>query len=109
MRKKKILVSAILGFFVFIAFVVSVAKTGNGENLTVTTYYPSPHGVYKTLNVSELILKPLDKAPKDPVEGMIFFSSGKGEDDMGNKIDKGIWVCSGARWYPLALLEERIK
>lgn len=75
MRKKKVLVSIILGLFVFFAFVISTIKPVSAENITVTTYYPSPHGVYKALNVSELMLKPLDEAPEDPVEGMIFFQA----------------------------------
>ena len=109
MKKRRVLIPIILGFFVFSAFIISAAKPGNCENITVTTYYPSPNGVYRTLNVSELLLKPLDQAPEDPVEGMIFFSSGKGKDDKGNKIEKGIWVCANERWYPLMILEERTK
>ncbi|MCK4912168.1 MAG: hypothetical protein KAS05_00415 [Candidatus Omnitrophica bacterium] len=109
MRKRKVLVPIVLGLFVLFAFIVSTTKPAIGENLTVTTYYPSPHGVYKALNVSELILKPLDEVPTEPTEGMIFYSTGKAKDDKGNKIDKGIWICSGDRWYPLMLLEERTK
>ena len=109
MRSRRILISMILGLFVFFAFSVGAAKLGKGENITVTTYYPSPHGVYKTLKASELILEPLDEAPAEPVTGMIFFSSGKGTDPKGNRIAKGVWICSEEHWYPLMLLEERIK
>ena len=109
MKKRKFLISVVVGLFVFFAFTVIAAKPGKGEDITVTTYYPSPHGVYKTLKASELILEPLDEAPAEPVTGMIFFSSGKGVDPKGNRIAKGIWICSEEHWYPLMLLEERIK
>jgi len=109
MKKGRVLISVIVGLFVFFAFTVITAESGKGENITVTTYYPSPHGVYKTLKASELILELLDEAPTEPVEGMIFFSSGEGIDAEGNRIAKGIWVCSDGHWYPLMILEERIR
>lgn len=107
MRKRRVLTSVIVGLFVFFAFTIMAVRPGRGESITVTTYYPAPHGVYKTLKVSELILEPLDEAPTEPVEGMIFFSSGKGKDAEGNRIAKGIWVCSDGHWYPLMIVEER--
>lgn len=109
MRKRRALISVIVGLFVFFAFTIMAAKPGRGESITVTTYYPAPHGVYKTLKASELILEPLDEAPAEPVEGMIFFSSGKGVDSEDNRIAKGVWICSEGHWYPLMILEERIK
>lgn len=108
MRKRRVLISVILGLFVLFLFAGGAAKPGKGENITVTTYYPSPHGVYKTIEASELILEPLDEAPAEPVDGMIFFSSGAGADSEDNGIAKGIWVCSEGQWYPLVILEERI-
>ena len=108
MKKRNFLISLVVGLFVFFAFTVIAAKPGKGEDITVTTYYPSPHGVYRTLKASELILEPQDKVPVKPVDGMIFFSSGKGKDPEGNRITKGIWVCSGEHWYPLMILEDRL-
>jgi len=108
MMKKKFLILVVVGLFVFLTFTVIAAKPGKGEDITVTTYYPSPHGVYRTLKASELILEPQDKVPVKPVDGMMFFSTGKSKDPEGNRIAKGIWVCSGGHWYPLMILEDRI-
>jgi len=109
MKRRIILISIILGLFVFFALNVNAEEQRKGESITITTYYPSPYGVYKTLKTSELILKPLDAAPAEPVEGMLFFSNGEGKDDEGNKIVKGVWVYADNYWYPLMILEKIIR
>jgi len=49
MAKQRILLIIIAGFFLFVCVAVNYA-----EEMTITTYYPSPNGTYDALNVKRL-------------------------------------------------------
>jgi hypothetical protein len=57
-------------FFIFILSVPAIcfAQYGN-ETITITTYYPSPYGVYGILN-----LYPKDVEPQNPMQGDLYFN-----------------------------------
>ena len=80
--KKRILFSLILSIVILINFI----KVAGAETLTVTTYYPSPYGIYQQLR-----LMPTDSI--DPLAAC----SDKGEmyyDDSDNQM----YVCNGTSW-----------
>jgi hypothetical protein len=62
------------GFIVVIILlsltIPAFAQFGN-ETLTITTYYPSPHGVYGVLT-----MYPRDTVPNNPQQGDMYFNSG---------------------------------
>jgi hypothetical protein len=62
----KILSAAIIFLF---SISPAFAQFGN-ETLTITTYYPSPHGVYGVLT-----MYPRDTVPDNPQQGDMYFNS----------------------------------
>jgi len=66
---------------IFLLFVTTscFAQSGN-ETITITTYYPSPHGVYGVLT-----LYPRTSEPENPREGDMFY----------NQSDKNIYFYKG--------------
>ncbi|MCK4912595.1 MAG: hypothetical protein KAS05_02600 [Candidatus Omnitrophica bacterium] len=62
-------------FTLIIFFLISTQVFGFSENITITTYYPAPFGVYKNLNVSKLIFKPLDEVPTEPTKGNMYYDN----------------------------------
>lgn len=82
-KKIWILVGMILFGFMSFAF---------AEEITITTYYPSPHGVYRTLR-----LYPTDAFTPGgsyTIAGEMFYrATGTGANQ--------VYVCDGTRWVPL--------
>ena len=106
MSKNGFTISARTVFFVLLVLTFSSIKNTKGESLTITTYYPSPFGVYNRLKTNELIIQPREYPPENPVEGMLFFSTGEDKNSKVSKMPKGIWIYANHHWYPLVLLEE---
>jgi hypothetical protein len=64
------------------------------ETLTITTFYPSPVGIYRTL-----ILSPTDDFDPNSIcdtEGQMFY------DDSDNQI----YVCDGSDWQPIGVVRQ---
>lgn len=100
MNSLRVLVVLIASFMVFSLVL--------GEEIVLTTFYPSPAGVYKSLSaesleVDNLTLKPQGRVPSDPSEGMIFYSTGEARDSEGNTLTRGIWIHAADKWFPLAI------
>jgi len=55
--------------FVFSLFVVSFVYAQNNETLTITTYYPSPYGVYRNLKLS-----PSNEPTAGVSEGVMYYN-----------------------------------
>ncbi len=82
---KKVLV-AIVFFIVFFASVVY------SEDLTITTYYPSPHGSYNELFANYLELGLIDSPPG------IGSSCDKEGQVLYNRLVKNVYLCDGSNW-----------
>jgi len=80
-----------LFLLVLLLSIVSVCfAQGDSEQLTITTYYPSPYGVYKTLR-----LFPQELASGDPC-------TNAGEMAYSNSANPNqVLVCNGSTWNPL--------
>jgi hypothetical protein len=61
--------SLTLGIILLLLTIPAFAQLGN-ETITITTYYPSPHGVYGVLT-----MYPRDTVPNDPRKGDMYFNS----------------------------------
>jgi hypothetical protein len=101
MEKKKVVLFLLVGaiFLVNLSF---------GEEITLTTFYPSPSGVYKDLKsenmkVDKLELQPQSQLPSNPSEGMIFFSDGEVKNSKDEILPRGLWIYSGKKWFPMAI------
>jgi hypothetical protein len=67
MSKKIILLTCLIFININLTF---AAQRGQGENITITTYYPSPYGSYNELSTNRLVIGKTD-APKD--DGVVKF------------------------------------
>jgi len=77
------------GLFILVTFIV-IPFAYPQETLTITTYYPAPYGVYKTLR-----LYPTSDAEIDTTQPC----SSKGELIMRDS-DSSMYVCDGSAWAP---------
>ncbi len=79
-----------------ILFCLPVAL-GAQESVTITTYYPSPYGVYKNLRIF-----PSDEAPpacNANNTGLMYFSGNFSGDSGSSYIEpNGMYYCNGANW-----------
>ncbi|NQT00293.1 MAG: hypothetical protein HQ595_04330 [Candidatus Omnitrophica bacterium] len=67
------------------------------EQITMTTYYPAPHGVYQTLQADVVSLVPSAGPPAAaaaPTMGMVYF------EDGGGGVPMGLYYYSGVAWVP---------
>ncbi|MCX5707777.1 MAG: tail fiber domain-containing protein [Candidatus Omnitrophica bacterium] len=62
----------IVWFCIFVLSLASMglAQTNSTETLIITTYFPSPYGVYRNLK-----LNPTDSAPNVPSRGVMFYNN----------------------------------
>lgn len=73
-------------------FLISVISVFAEDSITITTYYPSPYGVYKQLRLYRT-----DDIDPDEATINTCTTDNEGEmyyDDSANKI----YVCDGERW-----------
>lgn len=81
-----------------IALAATVSCLAWAEQVTLSTYYPAPYGVYKQLQAQNLILPPTTSVPQNPAPGTIFYSDGiVGPPDF----EKGLWMWNGEEWERL--------
>ncbi len=73
-------------FFALLASSICLAQSNQTESLTVTTYYPSPHGVYRYLKLS-----PADSPPGTPSPGSMYY----------NNSSDSIWYNDSNSWVEL--------
>ncbi len=88
---KKIILFSALIFSLFAFILVPDIFSQSSEQITVTTYYPSPYGVYKNLETGTLKYIPQSSAPtacNNTSEGMMYYDSTK----------KNVFVCDGSNW-----------
>ena len=89
--KRRLIIFLILSVLILIFSKPAFAQYGN-ETITITTYYPSPHGVYGVLT-----LYPSDSQPDPAItrEGDLYYD--KGTEDPTNR-PKGVYVYNGSVW-----------
>ncbi len=67
------LFAVIIGLLLALVFGgICPAQTSNSEEITITTYYPSPYGAYKNL-----LLHPSDQPTSGVEEGLMYYDSDK--------------------------------
>lgn len=98
-------------FFLFAALSIFIFGFAQAETITLTTFYPSPIGVYKDLEseglkVDSLTIRPQEQLPLNPSEGMLFHSNGKVIDSKGNTLARGIWLYVAEKWFPVTIFHE---
>ena len=74
-------------FFILSLTATCFAQSNYTESLTITTYYPSPYGVYRNLK-----LNPTNEVPTEPAlsAGVMYYDNGKDMIRYYNKT--GAWV-----------------
>lgn len=94
---RKVLI-LLFGFMLVLVYPTSFAQ--QQETLTVTTYYPSPYGSYKQLEVSRSVTyDPVDKDTlTNPKEGELVYNS---SDDAFYYYNGSDWVKQGGGNYVL--------
>lgn len=72
-------------FFILGLFSLSFSQ----EQITITTYYPSPYGSYRELRANRLTVDP--NRPMPTVDGALAWGSGRGvlSPDQGSSIELG--------------------
>lgn len=83
---RKIIVFA--GMVLFLGMTLCFAQQ---ESLTITTYYPSPHGVYGTLRLYPSADNPSTKVCSNNEIGEMYFHDGTVKE-------AGIYYCNGSAW-----------
>ena len=74
------------------------------DQMTFTTYYPAPYGVYKEMKVHFVRVMPRSEKPNVPVgdeakwKGKIYYNDGNGDN---GDIKKGMYCYNGTKWVPL--------
>lgn len=98
-------INLLAGLLIAVAACVPAYSIGpvNTEAITIVTYYPAPFGSYKKLKAEELQFVPRSEVPRDPVEGLVFFSDGTAKDESGKVLIKGIWIFFKQGWLPLII------
>jgi len=77
------------------------SQSGSADSMTLSTYYPSPRGVYKDVEVSNsVIFKPVTdlSAISDPEEGQMVY--------VHNADKQGFYFYDGTDWLPVSSQEE---
>jgi len=92
-RGMRIFLPAVLGIVIFAPVVYS--QVNNTESLTITTYYPSPYGVYRDLEIHRSVkYRPLadlsTSTVADPTEGQLVY--------LNNTTSQGFYYYNGASW-----------
>ena len=89
--KRRLVIFLILSVFILIFSKPAFAQFGN-ETITITTYYPSPHGVYGILR-----LYPRSAQPEEDnsFEGDLYYDDGT--TDPVNR-PEGVYVYNGSNW-----------
>jgi hypothetical protein len=88
--------SSVMIFLLLLVAVPAFAQYGN-ETITITTYYPSPHGVYGVLT-----LYPRDSQPDLAIsrKGDLYYDNGT--EDPTNR-PEGVYAYNGSTWAPINL------
>lgn len=81
---KLLKVILVMGFFILSFYVLGFPQAG--ENITVTTYYPSPFGVYRVLR-----LQPGIRPAGACTEGDMYY-------DNGVAFPRGLYICGATGW-----------
>lgn len=92
--KRKILL-VIVGIFFFFGFLSVLGTRLFGEDLTITTYYPAPYGVYKDLKSETLLYDPIAGPPP------IACAAGTKGTTYYDEDDDEVLVCNGISWNPM--------
>jgi hypothetical protein len=82
----------LIGFLPYYCF----SESNSTETLTLTTYYPSPMGIYRDLEVKRSVkFAPLSQLPDkaDSTEGQLIF--------MNNTVTQGFYYFDGEQWRGL--------
>jgi hypothetical protein len=87
MRKDLMLLLLLFVFFIPLSF-------SGQEEITFTTYYPSPYGSYRVLNMGPTT------RPANPGQGDIYYDNGLGG------ISGGMYYYNGTDWIPMGGLTE---
>jgi hypothetical protein len=72
---RKIIVFVVM--ILFLGITLCYAQEPQEESITITTYYPSPYGVYRTMRLSP------SSRPESCQEGELYYDDGTGSYDAG--------------------------
>ncbi|MFC1807426.1 hypothetical protein ACFL0T_03545 [Candidatus Omnitrophota bacterium] len=88
------IVAMIAVIFLAISNADCAQNQSSGDQITLSTYYPAPHGDYDNLSTDKIRLNPRPDAPNNAQEGDIYYSSGGTKPD-GSPSDnpKGVYIC----------------
>ncbi len=85
------MMSLIKGLGIFIYVFIIFMNSSSAEDLTITTYYPSPYGSYNEIDTNRLVLNPLTDTPLSPKTGTIYLKDS----------DKKLYIYDGTEWRDL--------
>ncbi|MBN2484165.1 MAG: hypothetical protein JXD21_08215 [Candidatus Omnitrophica bacterium] len=92
-------------FGVLITFLIaSFSLLYAQENITITTFYPSPYGVYKDLETEVLHVNPRKEPPCECIpdnNGIMYYQEAVEEND-----ENVFYFCNGEEWIPIGYEEE---
>ncbi len=93
-------------FFISISIILSfIPALVKSETITITTYYPSPSGVYKDIKTESIVIGDVQENPPD--KGVLRFapqnqpSSGKAGDIYFDQSSKRFKYYNGSEWKNL--------
>ncbi|MBI5874134.1 MAG: hypothetical protein HZB36_08390 [Candidatus Omnitrophica bacterium] len=81
--------------FLFLASFFVTTQSFADEQVTLTTYYPSPYGVYKQLKADTVQYAPQATAPANNAAGTTYY----------NDTDDRLYVSNGTDWLKVLVLE----
>jgi len=85
---------------VFLSMTTLAFAQGESEQLTITTYYPSPYGVYKTLRIFPYNDAPPTCNPDN--RGLLYYSGDWYGMSGGISISSNVmYWCDGLRWISM--------
>lgn len=87
--KKEVVVIKSILILLFLSLPLIIYSQGNGKTVTITTYYPSPYGVYRVLRLHPTT--DIDPFSACTHEGDIFYCD----------FDDTLYFCNGSNWQAL--------
>ena len=97
---RRFLAVSIVGVLLFLFSGISCVFAQ--EDISITTYYPAPYGVYKDLQTDNLTYEPQDSEPvacNSECEGLTYYGKVDSSDP-----ERSIYLCNGSEWIPISEL-----
>ncbi|MEW6101176.1 MAG: hypothetical protein AB1481_02660 [Candidatus Omnitrophota bacterium] len=89
--------------FILIAIISLTQFSFAQEEITITTYYPSPFGVYNKLRVFPHAAEPASECDSQEEEGVFYYNSDVNKWVGCKEVDVGVygWQSISSHWVPL--------